>query len=99
MRIEARFSRVLLLAFALSVLIAPPAIAQVDTGGIRGTVTDASGGVLPGATVTVTHEGQGFTLTGVTREDGTYIFTPIRTGAYIVEVEFPSFQERRAAGD
>ena len=99
MRIEARFSRFFLLAFALSVLIAPPAIAQVDTGAIRGTVTDASGGVLPGATVTVTHEGQGFTLTGVTREDGTYIFTPIRTGAYILEVEFPGFRNGRAAGD
>ncbi len=93
MRIEARFSRFALFAFALSVLMAPPAIAQVDTGTIRGTVTDASGGVLPGAIVTVTHEGQGFTLTGVTREDGTYIFTPIRTGAYIVEVEFASFRK------
>ncbi len=92
MRIEARFSRLCLSAFVLSVLMAVPAIAQVDTGTIRGVVTDVSGGVLPGATVTVTHEGQGFTLTGVTREDGTFIFTPIRTGAYVVEVEFPSFK-------
>ena len=56
---------------------------QVDTGTISGTVKDESGGVLPGATVTITHEGQAFTLTTVTREDGTYIFTPIRTGAYV----------------
>ncbi len=49
--------------------------------------------VLPGATVTITHEGQGFTLTTVTRADGTYIFTPIRTGAYTVEVEFPGFKK------
>ena len=71
MRIEARFSRAHLLAFAFSVLLAAPALAQVDTGTIRGTVRDASGGVLPGATVTISHEGQGFTLTGVTQPDGT----------------------------
>ena len=41
----------------------PPASAQVDTGSILGTVKDAGGGVLPGATVTITHEGQSFTLT------------------------------------
>ena len=53
--------------------------------------------MLPGATVTITHEGQCFTLTAVTREDGTYIFTPIRTGAYTVEVEFQGFQQERCA--
>jgi carboxypeptidase family protein len=92
MRIQARLSRVSLLTFALSVLVAAPAIAQVDTGTIRGSVTDQLGGVLPGATVTITHEGQAFTLTGVTRDDGTYIFTPIRTGSYSVQVEFPGFR-------
>ena len=75
------------------VLAATPAAAQVDTGSIRGTVKDQSGGVLPGATVTITHEGQGFALTGVTREDGTYVFTPIRTGSYTVRVEFPGFRK------
>jgi hypothetical protein len=98
MRIEARFSRVHLLAFAFSVLIAAPVMAQVDTGSIRGTVRDASGGVLPGATVTITHEGQGFTLTGVTQPDGTYIFTPIRSGNYLVEIEFPGFRKGSRSG-
>ena len=84
----------------LLLLAGTPAAAQVDTGTILGTVKDQSGGVLPGATVTITHEGQGFTLTTVTREDGTFIFTPIRTGAYTVEVEFPGFRktERRGIG-
>ena len=98
MRIEARFSRPLLVAVAFSLLLAAPAIAQVDTGTIRGTVKDASGGVLPGATVTITHEGQGFTLTGVTQPDGTYIFTPIRSGSYLVEIEFPGFRKGSRSG-
>ena len=49
--------------------------------------------MLPGATVTITHEGQSFTLTSVTREDGTYVFTPIRTGAYSIDVEFQGFKK------
>jgi outer membrane receptor protein involved in Fe transport len=79
--------------FALLVLLAAPVTAQVDTGTIRGSVKDQSGGVLPGATVTITHEGQSFVLTAVTRPDGTYIFTPIRSGAYSIEVEFPGFKK------
>src|SRR5262245_25226062 len=87
-----------LLALTLTALLAAPASAQVDTGTISGTVKDESGGVLPGATVTITHEGQALTLTGVTRGDGTYIFTPIRTGAYIVEVEFTGFKKETRRG-
>src|SRR5262245_18438450 len=82
-----------LLALTLTAVLATSVSAQVDTGTISGTIKDESGGVLPGATVTITHEGQALTLTGVTRRDGTYIFTPIRTGAYSVEVDFPGFRK------
>ena len=82
-----------LLALALTATLATSVTAQVDTGTLSGTIKDESGGVLPGATVTITHEGQGLTLTSVTRLDGTYIFTPIRTGAYSVEVDFPGFRK------
>jgi outer membrane receptor protein involved in Fe transport len=95
MRMKTGFARGPLFALTvwMSVLIAAPASAQVDTGTILGTVKDQSGAVLPGATVTITHEGQGVTLTTVTRADGTFIFTPIRTGAYTVETEFPGFKK------
>jgi hypothetical protein len=98
MCVEARLVRGGLLALAVSVLLSAPANAQVDTGTIRGTVKDQSGGVLPGATVTITHEGQALTLTTVTREDGTYIFTPIRTGAYAVDAEFEGFKKGARRG-
>jgi hypothetical protein len=93
MRIRSLITRGLRLAFTLSVLVVAPANAQVDTGTILGTVKDQSGGVLPGATVVITHEGQAITLSTVTREDGTYTFTPIRTGGYAIEVEFPGFKK------
>src|SRR5258708_3232445 len=67
--------------------------AQVDTGTILGTIKDASGAVVSGAKVSLTHEGQAFTLTRMSRPDGTYIFTPIRTGTYVLEVESPGFKK------
>src|SRR2546422_4979289 len=76
-----RLETVALLGLAL-MLVGAPARAQVDTGTILGTVKDATGAVVPGAKVTVTHEGQAFSLSAVTRPDGSYIFTPIRTGTY-----------------
>jgi Carboxypeptidase regulatory-like domain/TonB dependent receptor len=87
-----------LMALTLSALLSASASAQVDTGSITGTVKDQSGAVVPGATVTITHEGQGLTLTGVTRDDGTYIFTPIRTGAYLIEVELQGFKKEARRG-
>ena len=83
-----------MLSFMLPVLLfSAPVAAQVDTGTILGTVKDESGAVLPGAAVTITHEGQALTLSTATRENGTYIFTPIRTGAYSIEVEFQGFKK------
>jgi outer membrane receptor protein involved in Fe transport len=93
MHIEPVVCRGSVLALALTALLSAPVHAQVDTGTISGTVKDEQGGVLPGATVAITHEAQALTLTTVTREDGTYIFTPIRTGAYVVEIEFPGFSK------
>jgi carboxypeptidase family protein len=93
MRVQPLLHRVLPWALLVSVLLCAPASAQVDTGTILGTVKDQSGGVLPGATVTITHEGQAFTLSAVTREDGSYVFTPIRTGTYAIDVEFQGFKK------
>ena len=93
MRVQRILGRDLWVVLGMSLLLAGTASAQVDTGTILGTVKDAAGGVLPGATVTITHEGQSLTLTAVTREDGSYVFTPIRTGAYTIEVEFQGFKK------
>jgi len=98
MRIQMQFPTRCLFAMMVAVLLSVPARAQVDTGTVLGTVKDTSGGVLPGATVTITHEAQALTLTTVTREDGTYIFTPIRTGTYTIEVDFPGFKKAGRRG-
>ena len=79
-------------AAALLFFSAIPAHAQVDTGSILGTVTDASGAVLQGASVTLTNEDTNAALTTTTEADGSYKFTPVRIGHYKVTVSFQGFQ-------
>ena len=69
-----------------------PLYAQVDTGTILGTVTDASGAAVSGASVTLTNQGTNAALTTTTGSDGSYKFTPVRIGNYKVKVSFQGFQ-------
>ncbi len=66
--------------------------AQVDTGTILGTVTDSSGAVIPGATVTIINQESSATLTAKTKGDGRFEFTPLHIGTYNVLVEAASFK-------
>jgi len=52
----------------------PPLRAQVDQGSVTGTVTDTSGALMPNATVTLTDNGTGLTLTG-RRVGAAFIFS------------------------
>ena len=72
--------------------------AQVDTGTILGTVTDATGAVIPAAKVTIRNEGTSITQSTTTSASGTYVFTPLRIGTYTVEVEKEGFKRQRRAG-
>ena len=66
--------------------------AQVDTGSITGTVTDASGAVIGGAKVTLVNQGTGASLTTTTGSDGGYKFSPVRIGTYKLEATSQGFQ-------
>jgi hypothetical protein len=85
----------LLALLAAAVLTgASPAIAQIgQTATLTGTVTDASGGVLPGAAVTVSSEAViGGSRTTVTDENGTFRFPALPPGTYSVKVELSGFR-------
>jgi hypothetical protein len=79
-------------ALLLALLVGTPLRAQVDAGAILGTVTDASGSAVHGATVTLTNEGTNAALSTVTGNDGGYKFTPVRIGNYKVAVNFQGFE-------
>lgn len=79
-------------------LLTLPALAQVDTGTLQGTVIDASSAVVPGAGVTIVNEATGLRQATVSRDDGTWILTPVRIGTYTVEVTATGFQKVRRTG-
>ena len=81
------------LALALGIVLSAVSLqAQVDTGSITGTVTDASGAVVSGAKVTLTNEGTAASLTATTGSDGLYRFSPVRIGTYKIEVSMQGFK-------
>jgi hypothetical protein len=89
-----------MLRLALAALLSPPAgvAAQNITGQIEGRVTDASGGVLPGVTVTVLNENTGFAVSRVTDASGVYTFTNLPVGTYTVTAELQGFRKTQRTG-
>jgi hypothetical protein len=80
------------LAVALLLGFTERAEAQLDTGSIVGTVTDQSGAVLPGVTVTATEDATAVTATSVTNESGQYVFPSLKVGVYTVAAELSGFK-------
>lgn len=85
--------RISLRILAVSLLLTVGQVyGQVDTGAILGNVKDLSGAVIPGARVVLTNQGTGLSLSTVTGGDGSYVFRPIKIGAYTLEAQFKGFQ-------
>ena len=81
------------LAFAAIALAFSGASAQTNiSGDISGTVTDASGAVVPNATVTVTNKGTGEVKTAKSNATGSYRVSLLPPGAYHVVVTESGFQ-------
>jgi carboxypeptidase family protein len=79
-------------------LLSLPAFGQLNLGSITGTVTDASGGVITGASVTVTDVERGVSRTLTTDSAGEYSATSLTPGSYSVKAEFTGFQTMNRTG-
>jgi Carboxypeptidase regulatory-like domain len=92
-------SRQLSFVLAIGLLVSccvAPAAGQSTFGTITGTVTDQSGAVVPGATVTVTNEGTGIQRKVTTTGTGVYVVPDLDVGTYRVRAEktgFGAFEE------
>jgi outer membrane receptor protein involved in Fe transport len=69
------------------------AAGQGTTSRVVGTVTDSSGGKVPGATVTLTNEATGVSFTTVSNETGSYSFEAVQVGQYTLSVELQGFKK------
>src|SRR3954470_23576837 len=74
-----------------------PVAAFAQEAVLTGTITDATGGVLPGVTVTPSNEATGNKFVGVTDERGVYRM-PVRVGNYQVTAELQGFSTATRAG-
>lgn len=83
------FSVYLLVTFTLW---CTTAFAQSYLGSINGIVTDKSGAVIPGATVTVTNVGKGIAHSYTTNDAGAYAAQNLEPGTYSVKAEAAHFQ-------
>ena len=81
------------LLIAALVAIAAPSFAQpAQTGTISGEIKDATGGVLPGVTVTITSQDRGFSRSTVSDENGRYVFPAVPIGLYSVTATLQGFE-------
>jgi len=76
--------------FLVCVILALPAGGFAQEAVLNGTLTDSTGAVLPGVTVTATNEATGNTFVAVTDEGGRYRI-PVRTGTYRIDCELSGF--------
>jgi hypothetical protein len=96
MRLRTKAVWSLAAALCLALFFAAPLAAQtVTTGNISGVVTDAQGGVLPGATVAATHTDTGTSYEAVTGADGHYSILNVRIGSYTIAAAMSGFKDQK----
>jgi hypothetical protein len=81
-----------------SLLLAVPAHAQTTTATVFGRVLDATGAVLPGASVSMTNEQTAATRSVVTDDRGEFTVTFLPVGTYRVAVDMPGFKRLEQTG-
>ncbi len=84
--------RLFFYCFLGMLLAAATATAQVGGGTVQGTVTDPTGAVIAGASVTATNVATGVETARKTTEAGFFVLTPLQPGEYTVTVAAPGFQ-------
>src|SRR5947207_13138298 len=65
---------------------------------LRGTVSDASGAVIPSATVTLTQEGTGQARSVTTNNEGNYVMPALPPAGYVVTAQAPGFRQSTRCG-
>jgi hypothetical protein len=85
--------RILPLARVLVCLVFTALPARGQTAAtVTGTITDTSGGALPGVQVTLQHTATGFSRTATTRGDGRFVLAGVPAGEYELQAELSGFR-------
>jgi hypothetical protein len=84
--------RTCLLGLGVLLALVGIALGQQLTGSVQGVVTDASGAVIPGATMQVVSVDNGSSQTGTSDAQGNFHFAAINPGAYTLKASFAGFK-------
>src|SRR5437016_1002188 len=76
----------------LCLVLAGHTFAQTSNATLGGTVSDATGALIPGVTITATNTATGSVNTALTNEAGAYQFASLQTGTYKVTAALSGFQ-------
>ncbi len=96
-----KISKCALVLCALSMVVVALAIAPVQlpaqatatgNGTVMGRITDSSGGVIPGVSVTLTDTSTNESRTALTNDQGLYVLADVKPGTYNLTVTQPGFQ-------
>jgi hypothetical protein len=88
----------LLAASVLGLVVSIAAIPQTTNATLGGIVSDSTGALIPGVSVTATNTQTAIVTTVVTNEAGAYQFASLQTGTYKVRSELPGFQPQTYDG-
>jgi hypothetical protein len=83
----------LVCAVIMALSMITDAAAQTGTSTVRGTVVDAQGQVVAGATVTIRNDARNLVRTTQSGATGTYIITALPPGDYVIEAEAQGFKK------
>jgi hypothetical protein len=86
-----------LIVLTLGCVVAPGSANAAGNGSISGTITDQTGAVVPGASITVTNTALGSMLTVTSDMQGLYSFPSLPVGHYDLTVELPGFATQKRA--
>jgi Carboxypeptidase regulatory-like domain len=79
------------LAILLTLAAQPPALGQVSHGSLSGTVYDATGAVVPNATIVLTNEASGTVRKTVSNNEGYFNFAAVDPASYTVTISAKGF--------
>ena len=84
--------KLLAASILLSLFLAGETFGQSSNATVSGTVSDSTGAVLPGVTITATNNATGIVTTVLSNESGVYNFASLLPGVYKISGELPGFQ-------
>jgi hypothetical protein len=94
-----RWLRTLAVVCLMTTWAGATAYGQGTTSRVVGTVTDTTGAVIPGASVTLTNDDTGVSFESVTSATGQYAFEAVQVGKYTVTVQLQGFKKFVSTGN